>query len=219
MIGLHTHISPKSLLYSGPRLHVTCSHVLSALEQLGLPSPSIDSFAIVGCRRSRGCWRRTSGSNGQRSGASREGGVEALEERGRTGGRHGPARCVKQGRRCQRCNALHDRPYSDCMLSILFAWPRDGNLSGLYTNFESDMTTPTTSEGGRELSDELTRNIAPISATRDLSTATWVSSIFRPNSSSKILPTSMNLACQSENTATTVSLTWPTNIKTPAQAQ
>lgn len=54
------------------------SHVLSALEQLSLPPPSIDSFAILGCCGLWSCRGRTSGSDGQRSGDSRGGGMEAM---------------------------------------------------------------------------------------------------------------------------------------------
>lgn len=60
---------------------MACSEVLSALEQLRLPPPSIDSFAILGCCGLWSRWWRTSGSDGKRSGDSRGGGVEPLEER------------------------------------------------------------------------------------------------------------------------------------------
>ena len=80
IIDLHTNVFPKSLFYSGPRLHMACSHVLSALEQLSLPPPSIDSFAILGCCGLWSCWGRTSDSDGQRSGDSRGGGMDTLED-------------------------------------------------------------------------------------------------------------------------------------------
>ena len=76
IILLHTHIFPKSLFYSGTRLRLAYTHVLSALEQLSLSPPSINSFAILGrC----GLWSRrgrTRGSDGQRSGGARDGGME-----------------------------------------------------------------------------------------------------------------------------------------------
>ena len=84
IIPLHTHIFPKSLFYSGTRLRLAYPHVLSALEQLGLSPPSIDSFAIVGCCGLWGCWGRTSGSDGQRSGGSRNGRMEVLDVRWKT---------------------------------------------------------------------------------------------------------------------------------------
>lgn len=112
IVRLHTHIFPKSLFHRGPWLHMACSHVLSALEQLGLPPPSIDSFAIMGCCGLWSCWGRTSGSDRQRGSDSGGGGMEALEERWRTGKWRRAIRCVKQGRGCQMCYALHNCPHS-----------------------------------------------------------------------------------------------------------
>ena len=60
---------------------MACSHVLSALEQLGLPPPPIDSFAILECCGLRSCWGRTSGSDGKGSGDSRGCGMKASEKR------------------------------------------------------------------------------------------------------------------------------------------
>lgn len=136
LIRLHTHIFPKPLLNSGPRLHVACSHVLSALEQLSLPPSSIDSFAIMGCCGLWSCWGRSSGSDGQRSGDSRRGCVEALKERWPTRGWHSPVRCMKQGRRCQRCYALHNRSHSVVFYNSFAACCDTGDLTGLY---ETDM--------------------------------------------------------------------------------
>ena len=109
IVRLHTHIFPKPLFHSGPGLHMARSHVLSALEQLGLPPPSIDSFAILGCCGLWSCGGRTSGSDGQRGSDSRGGGMEALEELWRTEKWRRAVRCVEQGRRCHY--ALHDGPH------------------------------------------------------------------------------------------------------------
>ena len=115
IIPLHTHIFPKSFFYSGTRLRLAYTHILSALEQLSLSPPSIDSFAILGRCGLWSCWGRTSGSDGQRSGGARDGRMEVLDVRWRTLGWHGPVTCVKPRR---ICNALgyHSQPllkYSD----------------------------------------------------------------------------------------------------------
>lgn len=128
IIGLHTHILPKSLFYSGPRLHMACSHVLSALEQLRLPPPSIDSFAILRCCGLRSCWGRASGSDGQRSSDSRGCGVKASGKGWKRGAWYGSVRFVKQGRRCQICDALHNRPHSVIPKYLVRRSLRYGNL-------------------------------------------------------------------------------------------
>ena len=115
IIPLHTHIFPKSLFYSGARLRLAYTHVLSALKQLSLSPPSIDSFAIVGRCGLWSCWGRTSGSDGQRSGGSRDGCMEALDVRWRIAGWHIPVTCVKR-RRIGNAFGYHSSPllkYSD----------------------------------------------------------------------------------------------------------
>ena len=74
---------------------MACSHVLSTPEQLSLPPPPIDLFAVLGGRGLWSCGGRTGGSDGQRSGDPRGGGMDALEERWRTGRWHSPVRSVK----------------------------------------------------------------------------------------------------------------------------
>ena len=115
IIPLHTHIFPKSLFYSGTRLRLAYTHVLSALEQLSLSPPPIDSFAILGRCGLWSCWGRTSGSDGQRSGGARDGGMEVLDVRWRTPRWQVPIPCVK-GRRIRNALGYHSQPlfkYSD----------------------------------------------------------------------------------------------------------
>ena len=139
IIPLHTHIFPKSLLYSGTRLRLAYTHVLSALEQLSLSPPSIDSFAILRRCGLWSCWRRTSGSDGQRNGGSRDGRMEALEVRWRTPEWHVPVTCVKRRRICNAFN-YHSQPLLKYLMYSDEGLVGDGNLNHLelqhtYTKF------------------------------------------------------------------------------------
>lgn len=106
MVPLHTHVFPKPLFDGGPGLRLACSHVLSTLEQLSLPPSSIDSFAVLRRGGLWSCWGRTGGSDGQRSGESRDGRMEALKVRRKAQGWHVPVTFAECVRGHQGCDAL-----------------------------------------------------------------------------------------------------------------
>lgn len=78
IVGLQTHIFPEALLHCCTGLHVACSHVLPTFEELSLPPPAVDSFAILG-GSGHGRWRRrTCCCDGERGGGPACGGMKAL---------------------------------------------------------------------------------------------------------------------------------------------
>lgn len=81
IVGLHTHIFPKTLLHCCARLHVACSHVLSTLEELSLPPAAIGPLSRLGDCGHGGRGRGACCRDWERCGAPGRQGMKALGER------------------------------------------------------------------------------------------------------------------------------------------